>query len=234
MHASRPRANSTTVATVVLTAGIMLSLIAWLAPHRQSPSAGLSGKTVTADSLKRTGSPALSAAPVPRACAEAMRRGSDDDNRASDDLEVLAARGLALPVAGARQDTFIDSFSDGRGARKHEALDIHAPRGTPVVAVGDGCVVKLFNSAAGGITLYQFDPQGRFTYYYAHLQRYADGVKEGTLLQRGDVLGYVGTSGNAPPDTPHLHFAIFRLGPEKKWWQGTPVNPFKVFSGPKN
>ena len=101
-----------------------------------------------------------------------------------------------------------------------------APRGTPVVAAGDGRVAKLFTSAAGGITLYQFDPEERFAYYYAHLDRYAEGIKEGLVLKRGDLVGYVGTSGNAPPNAPHLHFTIFRLGPDKKWWKGTAVNPF--------
>ena len=93
-------------------------------------------------------------------------------------------------------------------------------------------MVKLFRSVPGGITLYQFDPEGNFAYYYAHLDRYADDVKEGAQLRRGDVLGYVGTTGNAPANTPHLHFAIFRLGPEKRWWEGTPVNPYAVFTYP--
>ena len=103
-----------------------------------------------------------------------------------------------------------------------------APRGTPVVAVDDGKVVKLFNSKPGGLTVYQFDPDEKLAYYYAHLDRYAPGLAEGTVVKRGDVIGYVGSTGNANPDAPHLHFAVFVLGPEKRWWQGTPINPYPL------
>ena len=231
MRFLRDGKRTAVLATGFLLAVVSLSFVAGFALHGQTPSAGANGKTIRVDTRKGTSVPAHSVAPVPRACAAAMQRGRDDDNRATTDLEVLMARGLSLPIAGIRKEQLVDSFSDGRGARKHEALDIQAPRDTPVVAVDDGCVVKQFKSVAGGTTLYQFDPEGRFVYYYAHLERYADGVNEGTVLKRGELIGYVGTSGNAPPNTPHLHFAIFRLGPEKKWWRGTPVNPFKVFSG---
>jgi murein DD-endopeptidase MepM/ murein hydrolase activator NlpD len=98
-----------------------------------------------------------------------------------------------------------------------------------VHAIDDGCVARLFESQAGGITLYQFDPTRTYTYYYAHLERYADEIDEGDAVTRGQVIGYVGTSGNAPPDTPHLHLAIFILGPEKRWWQGTPIDPYDVW-----
>ena len=103
-----------------------------------------------------------------------------------------------------------------------------APRNTPVLAVEDGKIARLFLSAAGGITIYQFDPTSTYCYYYAHLERYANGLEEGDTVKRGEVLGYVGTTGNAPRDTPHLHFAIFKLGEEKKWWQGTPIDPYSV------
>jgi hypothetical protein len=106
------------------------------------------------------------------------------------------------------------------GTRRHEALDILAPRETPVLAVEDGVVAKLFLSKPGGITVYQFDPSRTYAYYYAHLERYAAGLKDGDSVQRGQVIGYVGTTGNAPPDTPHLHFAIFKLTDPKRWWDG--------------
>jgi murein DD-endopeptidase MepM/ murein hydrolase activator NlpD len=103
-----------------------------------------------------------------------------------------------------------------------------APRNTPILAVEDGNVAKLFTSKQGGLTVYQFDPSTTYAYYYAHLERYADGLKEGDSVRRGQVLGYVGTSGDAPPDAPHLHFAIMRLTPEKHWWQGTALNPYPI------
>ena len=141
----------------------------------------------------------------------------------------LASRELTVPVQGVEPDKLVRSYHDARsGGREHEALDILAPRGTPVVAVEDGTIAKLFNSKAGGITVYQFDPGQNYSYYYAHLDRYADGIKEGMPVRRGQVLGYVGTSGNAPKDTPHLHFAIFRLTADKHWWEGTPIDPYDI------
>ena len=141
----------------------------------------------------------------------------------------LAGRKLAIPVTGVGPDKLVRSFHDARGGgREHEALDILAPRNTPVIAVEDGTIAKLFFSKAGGVTIYQFDPQKQYTYYYAHLERYADGLREGAEVHRGQVIGYVGTSGNAPKGTPHLHFAIFRLTPEKQWWQGTPIDPYDI------
>lgn len=141
------------------------------------------------------------------------------------------AQTLLMPVSGVRPEQIGDTFNDLRGSsRIHEALDIMAPRGTPVVAAVDGKVEKLFTSAAGGLTLYQFDPAETHAYYYAHLDRYAPGVAEGQVLKRGDPIGYVGFTGNASPDAPHLHFAIFLLGPEKKWSEGTPVNPYPLLA----
>jgi murein DD-endopeptidase MepM/ murein hydrolase activator NlpD len=126
------------------------------------------------------------------------------------------------------------SFDDRRGtSRRHEAIDIMAPRHTPVVAADAGKVARLFYSKAGGITVYQFDAQGQYVYYYAHLERYAEGLREGDTVSRGQVLGYVGTSGNAPPDAPHLHFAIFRLTEPGRWWEGTPIDPYEVLRGPE-
>jgi murein DD-endopeptidase MepM/ murein hydrolase activator NlpD len=141
----------------------------------------------------------------------------------------LAARHLTIPVEGIPSDKLVPSYHDVRsGGREHEAIDILAPRNTPVVAVEDGTIAKLFFSKAGGITIYQFDPEKNYAYYYAHLERYADALKEGEAIHRGQVIGYVGTSGNAPKNTPHLHFAVFRLTPEKHWWMGTPVDPYDI------
>jgi murein DD-endopeptidase MepM/ murein hydrolase activator NlpD len=146
------------------------------------------------------------------------------------DIVALRARDLKIPVEGVDRKDLRNTFSEARGTRTHEALDILAPRGTRVRAVEDGRVQKLFTSKAGGLTIYQFDPTETFAYYYAHLDRYEEGVHEGQLVQRGDVIGYVGSTGNASPNAPHLHFGIFRLGTEKQWWNGEPINPYLVFS----
>ena len=142
------------------------------------------------------------------------------------DLESLQRKHLTIPVRGVKANALHDTFDEGRVAHRHEALDILAPRGTPVIAASDGRVAKLFTSAAGGITVYQFDADEKFTFYYAHLERYAEGLRPGATVKRGDVIGYVGTTGNAPKNTPHLHFAIFRLGAEKQWWKGSAINPY--------
>ncbi len=141
----------------------------------------------------------------------------------------LEDRNLLIPVKGVAASELTRQFSDERGgSRRHEAIDILAPRNTPVLAVEDGRIARLFFSKAGGTTIYQFDPSSDFCYYYAHLERYADGLREGQDVRKGQVIGYVGTSGNAPKNTPHLHFAIFRLTEAKRWWEGTPIDPYDV------
>ncbi|WP_051241668.1 M23 family metallopeptidase [Azohydromonas australica] len=175
--------------------------------------------------------------PAPRLAVAAAAQGTEAAQEAEAqamqaDLAVLAERRLLMPVQGVAPAELRDTFGDGRdaGARPHEALDVMAPRGTPVLAVDEGRLVKLFTSVPGGLTIYQFDPSGRYAYYYAHLDRYADGLREGMTLQRGQLVGYVGSTGNANPDAPHLHFAIFRLGPERQWWKGTAVNPYPLLA----
>jgi peptidoglycan LD-endopeptidase LytH len=149
------------------------------------------------------------------------------------DSQLLEGRDLLIPVEGIARWKLRDNFDEGRTGHRHEALDIMAPRGTPVLAVGDGRVAKLFKSVAGGLTIYQFDPVEKFAYYYAHLDRYAPGLRDGMNVERGQVLGFVGSTGNAPPNAPHLHFTIFRLGPEKQWWKGTAVNPYPFLADAK-
>lgn len=151
-----------------------------------------------------------------------------DAAAASTDLEALQRRELRMPIDGVAHAALQPSFDQPRGTARHEAIDILAPRHTPVRAVEDGVVAKLFTSVRGGITVYQFDPTGTFCYYYAHLERYADGLREQQRVKKGDVIGYVGTSGNAPPGTPHLHFAIFRVTEAGRWWEGTPIDPYLV------
>ena len=152
-------------------------------------------------------------------------------------LSALAARTdpsgtlLLIPVQGVQATALVDTFTDARSqGRSHDAIDIMAPAGTPVLAVADGHIEKLFTSERGGLTIYQFDPAGRLAYYYAHLQGYAPGLAEQQQITRGQLLGYVGSTGNASPDAPHLHFAIFELGPEKRWWEGTAINPYPALT----
>jgi peptidoglycan LD-endopeptidase LytH len=173
------------------------------------------GVTGTSGSAAASGGPA----PVPPLPASSL----------SEDVRDLARRDLEIPVENVRPEQLTRQFDQLRDStRRHEALDILAPRNTPVRAVEDGRIAKLFLSKAGGITIYQFDPSERYCYYYAHLERYADGLHEGQQVSKGQVIGYVGTSGNAPKNTPHLHFAVFRLTPDKHWWEGTPLDPFDI------
>jgi murein DD-endopeptidase MepM/ murein hydrolase activator NlpD len=169
--------------------------------------------------------------PRPAATSGEVERASPaaDDG---DPIAELRARQLRLPIDDANVETLQGDFAEKRdaGGRTHEAVDILAPRHTPIHAVENGVIAKLFLSKAGGRTIYQFDPSERFCYYYAHLERYAEGLAEGQHVARGQVIGYVGTSGNAPPNTPHLHFAIVELNANRHWWEGTPLDPYLVFT----
>jgi murein DD-endopeptidase MepM/ murein hydrolase activator NlpD len=138
---------------------------------------------------------------------------------------------IVMPVEGAKAADLHDNFAESRGTHKHEAIDIMAPRGTPVVAAVDGTIEKLFTSKPGGLTIYEFDRERNYCYYYAHLDRYAEGLKEGQIVHRNDRLGYVGSTGDASAEAPHLHFSILRLGPEKRWWVGSPINPYPLLLG---
>jgi len=149
---------------------------------------------------------------------------------AAGDVDDIRATRPAIPVAGIEASDLRPTYDEvrGGGSRRHEAMDILAPRGTPVVAAVEGRVAKLFTSVAGGLTVYQFDAAERFCYYYAHLDSYVPNLTEGETVKRGQIIGYVGTTGNAPPGTPHLHFAILKLGADKKWWEGEPLDPYLV------
>lgn len=137
---------------------------------------------------------------------------------------------LMIPVRGISASELYDTYAEqrGGGTRAHEALDIPAPRGTPVLSATGGRVLKLFDSQAGGKMVYAADSSERFILMYAHLDSYANQLAEGQPLQRGQVIGAVGTTGNAPPNLPHLHFAIARSADVKQWWKGSPVNPFPL------
>jgi peptidoglycan LD-endopeptidase LytH len=140
-----------------------------------------------------------------------------------------SSKGLIVPVAGVTADKLRDTFNDGRsGGRKHDAIDIEAPVGTPVLAAADGKIVKFHDSVAGGITIYQSSVDGKFMYYYAHLQRRADDLREGDSVTQGRVIGYVGDSGNATPGNYHLHFSISAVADPKRFWEGTYIDPYPL------
>ncbi|HUE78085.1 MAG TPA: M23 family metallopeptidase [Sphingomicrobium sp.] len=147
---------------------------------------------------------------------------------------VVGPTGLAIPVAGVQPDELIDTFTQARagGARRHDAIDIMAPAGTPVVAAAPGTVEKLYLSeSGGGITAYVRTPDRRWSYYYAHLQSYAPGLREGQRLARGQLIGRVGTTGNANPEGPHLHFSIKQMARGEQWHQGRAINPYPLLAG---
>jgi len=237
-HHRRRAVQAETVAPWVALSVVLLvwwagaTAVRWARPGFQSPLTSFGPrvdpsvpKRKPIDEVPRAAVVAPSASPTISATTRVL--GSD--------LDELRRRSLLLPVRGLHAEDLVSSFEDARGrSRKHEAIDILAPRGTDVFAVEDGKIAKIFTSDAGGLTLYQFDPSETFVYYYAHLDSYAPGLKEGDMLRKGDVVGAVGTTGNAPKDTPHLHFAIAKLDPDKRWWGGTALDPFLVWRDPSS
>jgi murein DD-endopeptidase MepM/ murein hydrolase activator NlpD len=149
------------------------------------------------------------------------------------DLDYLYARHIVLPVAGADMSKVEDTFNDPRdgGDRVHRALDILAPRGTPIISADDGKILRMTTSTLGGITMYTVDPEARLVYYYAHMDHYNDAMSPGRTIVKGDTLGYVGTTGNAPKDTPHLHFQVMRWPTDGKYWNGDPIDPYEALGG---
>jgi murein DD-endopeptidase MepM/ murein hydrolase activator NlpD len=166
------------------------------------------------------------AAPATPTAAELGRAAISADEA----VKYLEARGMEIPVAGRTVNQLQDSFDAGRdGGRVHRALDILAARGTPVVAADSGRVLRVSVNRLGGNTIYAVDPEGRIVYYYAHLDAYQPGLTQGMTLARGDTLGFVGTTGNAPKDTPHLHFQVMRMPADGKYWDGEAINPYPLF-----
>jgi peptidoglycan LD-endopeptidase LytH len=216
---------------VVLTLGLAFSLgaltsglLIWRTDQLASAGIVEQARQATADSVDTEGPPA--AGPTPLIPAATSGRAETIGGS----VALLRRKRLEMPVDGVPRDRLRDSFDERRGGglRGHEAIDIMAPRGTPVRAVEDGHVAKLFRSVAGGLAVYLFDPTETFSYYYAHLDRYASGLEDGQQVRRGEVIGYVGSTGNASEDAPHLHFAVFQLGSERRWWKGDPINPYDV------
>lgn len=205
----------------VITIGLSFSagaLAATLLIHRAERPVALSEP----DAVATTGTAMRAIAP---------RRPAIEDSAPSDAVAMLDRRHLQIPVDGITPSDLHDTFDDARAAgRRHDALDIMSPRGTEVHAVDDGTIAKLFTSKAGGLTIYQFDPTQTFSYYYAHLDHYAAGLAEHQEVKRGQLLGYVGSTGDASENAPHLHFAIARLDKDRSWWKGEPINPYPLLS----
>jgi murein DD-endopeptidase MepM/ murein hydrolase activator NlpD len=202
--------------TSILTAAVVSAFWIWF--YNFVPGAAAEDRRVTASGEKITIDPE---AQPPVTLAEGIWVGP---------------AGLAIPVPGVRPGQLVDTYTQARagGARTHDAIDIVAAEGTPVVAAADGTVEKLFFSAGGGgNTLYVRSPDQRWTYYYAHLQGYAPGLAEGQRIRRGQPIGRVGHTGNAVAAGPHLHFAINRMQPGERWWQGSPINPYPLLAGRK-
>jgi murein DD-endopeptidase MepM/ murein hydrolase activator NlpD len=195
-----------------------------------------------------TASPAPAASRAPSS-GEAAKKGSGgggNDNSAvvplataavlggapEADVEYVRSRKLMLPVAAIRPDQLIDSFDEPRdGSRRHHAIDILAPRGTPILAADDGKILRVSWNSAGGNTIYATDADARLVYYYAHLDHYREGLAAGQSVAKGDTIGFVGTTGNAPKDIPHLHFQIMRMPHDGKYWNGDPIDPFPFLRG---
>jgi peptidoglycan LD-endopeptidase LytH len=182
---------------------------------------------------------AVTAMPIPPAAAAPLAADEEDrplaalpadavDAAVSDEEFANLRRALVVPVAGIERSQLRDSYTEARGDRIHQAMDVLAPRGTPVLSAAEGTVLKLFDSTPGGLMIYAIDPSGRFILLYGHLDRYADGLVDGMPLARGQVIGYVGTTGNAAVGTPHLHFEILRANAAVEWWHGVPLNPYTL------
>ena len=212
----------TTVRLFAFAALVASTACSQRAPWRVIPAtpATAAGPTVSQSASPRAEAPAA-AAPVPLATVAAAP---------SDATTVAHLRSLYFPIAAGDSIRLDDSFDAARdgGARKHQAIDILAPRGTPVLSAGDGRILRLSKSAKGGITVYATDLEEQFVYYYAHLDRYHASVYAGKPLMRGDTLGYVGTTGNSPANVPHLHFQIMHMPADRKFWNGAPVNPYPL------
>jgi len=172
-------------------------------------------------------------APAPVTEARPIAKPESSPVELSADVEYLMSRHLLVPVAGADMAKVDDSFYEGRdgGERVHRAIDILAPRGTPILSADDGRILRMSTNTLGGITMYTVDSNNRLVYYYAHMDHYNDAMSPGRTIVRGDTLGYVGTTGNAPKDTPHLHFQVMRWPSDGKYWNGEPIDPFQALGG---
>jgi len=231
-HASSKTSKERRIARrrgIILIASCLVVIFsAVLAMNLQQPS--IADKTSRLDEIKSPVAGGVSPVAVRASltAADPMRAGGPITEA---DANTLSVKQLLLPVAGVAPSQLHDSFYDSRSeGRIHQALDIMAPHDTEVLATEDGTVVRLHESARGGTMLYQSDPSGLFVYYYGHLSRYADGITEGKQVKRGEVIAYVGDTGNAGPGNYHLHFGISRVTSPGKWSGGEPINPYPLLT----
>lgn len=212
---------------IVLVTAVMTSLF-WVIVYNGAGGSGQAAPTAPA-ATAGPNAPAEAVANLPP--GKTITATLEPDNHPQ---LVVAPSGLAIPVAGKSVRDLVDTYTQSRagGARVHNAIDIMAARGTPVVAAAPGTVEKLyFSQGGGGISAYVRSEDGQWTYYYAHLDAYAPGLREGQRVRQGDPIGTVGSTGNANPAGPHLHFAVNRMNAGERWWQGTPVNPYPLLAG---
>lgn len=223
--------------TVVVSAWSLSTVLVGCSPHEgrdagsRGADEGVDPAATAVDSLTSLPIPAPQetiAPPEP----DVMATGTDTPLVATYEELVELGASLVVPVQGVARSELRDSYDEARGASLHEALDILAPRGTPVLSAADGRVLRLFDSTPGGLMVYATDPSERFILFYGHLDAYAAGLSDGMPLERGQVIGYVGTTGNAPEGTPHLHFGILRGNPSVSWSVGVPVNPYPLLAHP--
>lgn len=225
---------------MLVVAGLLVILAAVLMLNLQAPRAS---RNLPARNTSKPATPQVRSAPDPAKPPEANSEPppsapappvavTPEGSTVTDaDLQYLASMNLLIPVEGIKPNQLRDTFNQARSeGRQHDAIDIMAPQGVPVLATADGTIIKLFQSERGGITLYQIDPSGLYAYYYAHLARYADGIAEGKQVRRGDVIAYVGDTGNAGAGNFHLHFAISKITSPRKWSGGDPINPYPLLA----
>lgn len=189
------------------------------------------GQPVPEAAPSATPAPKAESGGTPTATQAGTATEADASGEAAAAMAELESRHIILPVASVSAP-IADSFDDARddGGRTHHAIDIMAPRGTPILSADDGKVLRMSSNTLGGITMYTTDPDGRLVYYYAHMERYNDAMSAGRSVVKGDTLGFVGTTGNAPPNLPHLHFQVMLMPADGKYWEGEPINPFALLT----
>ena len=217
--------RTNTLLIVLIGVVVLVAFLAWLNRRRGggpqltwSRSATIKPVPVASTEGNLSGSPTPYRSPAAPSSADAFSP-----------TPLVSPAGLIIPVAGVRADQLLDTFSAARSeGRVHDAIDIPAPRGTPVLAVANGKILKLFQSERGGTTIYQLSSDEKFIYYYAHLDRYAEGLGEGQRVTQGETIAYVGDTGNAGAGNYHLHFSIMITSNPKRWWEGVNINPYPL------